>query len=346
MRIFFLLFMYLPLALSASCCGNMPSRYEPTGMVWIAGGEFSMGTDDPDARLDEKPIHRVKVTGFFMDLHAVTNAQFEGFVKATGYVTTAEKIPTLEEIMSQVPTGTPPPPAENLVAASLVFKPTDGPVPLTNTRQWWVWQTGANWRHPEGPESSIIGKEHHPVVHISWDDATAYAKWASKRLPTEAEWEYAARGGMECKRYSWGNEEFSEENPQANIWHGHFPYKSSKINGAFGTVAVKSYPPNAYGLYDMAGNVWHWCVDYYHASYYEEQAKLAVSDNPQGPASSFDPAEPCAIKRVIRGGSFLCHNSYCTGYRVSARMKSTPDTSLSHTGFRCVKDFQETVTSQ
>ncbi len=333
-----------------NCCSKLPSRFNaektttPKGMVWIEGGEFTMGSNCPDAKRDEKPAHRVKVSGFWMDETPVTNRQFKEFVEATGYTTTAEKAPTLEEIMSQVPEGTPPPPPELLVAASLVFKPTDGPVPLTNNHHWWEWKTGANWKHPLGRESSIKGKEDHPVVHISWYDAVAYATWAGKRLPTEAEWEYAAAGGQDNVQYAWGIEEFSEENPQANIWHGEFPYKSTKPNNYIGTSVVKSYSPNPYGLYDMSGNVWEWCQDLYNATYYSEEAKNGLSINPQGPKTSFDPEEPYAVKYVHRGGSFLCHKSYCKGYRITARMKTCPDTGLNHLGFRCVRD--ETIVTQ
>lgn len=341
MHFLYLCLFFLEATCHASCCcSNLPKRFEslaPSGMIWIPGGEFTMGTDAPEARKDERPAHRVKVDGFWIDATPVTNRQFKEFVDATGYVTTAEKPPTLEEIMAQVPPGTKPPPPELLVAASLVFKPTSAPVPLNNIRAWWEWKAGADWRHPLGPESSIVGKEEHPVVQISWFDAVAYAKWAGKRLPTEAEWEFAAKGGKENEMYVWGNEEFSEEKPQANIWQGNFPYKSTKAGGAFGTTAVKTYPPNAYGLYDMSGNVWQWCSDLYHVDAYKEEAKKGVAINPSGPATSFDPEEPYAKKHVHRSGSFLCHSSYCKGYRITARMKTCPDTSLNHLGFRCVK---------
>lgn len=326
---------FLLLFLASCCCSELPSRFDlqqPEGMVYIPGGEFIMGSDSPQAKRDEKPAHRVKVDGFWMDVTPVTNRQFQKFVEATGYVTTAEKAPTLQEIMSQVPPGTKPPAPELLVAASLVFKPTEGPVPRYSNRFWWEWKPGANWRHPTGPESTLVGKEEHPVVQVSWDDAVAYAKWANKRLPTEAEWEFAAHGGKSTQ-YVWGDEEFSEENPQANIWQGEFPYLSKKPNGSFGTTAVKTYPPNPYGLYDMAGNVWQWCEDLYHVNYYQE----SPLDNPKGPKTSFDPEEPCAKKHTHRGGSFLCHASYCKGYRITARMKTCPDTGLNHLGFRCVK---------
>lgn len=333
-------------ALADCCCSQLPSRYEvkgacTEGMVWISGGEFIMGSDDPDAKKDEKPAHSVRVDGFWMDATPVTNKQFKEFVDATGYVTTAEKAPTMEEIMCQVPPGTPPPPKELLVPASLVFKPTSGPVSLKSNRVWWEWKPGANWKHPLGPGSSLEGKEDHPVVQVSWYDAEAYAKWAGKRLPTEAEWEFAALGGEKNQKYVWGNEEFSEENPQINIWQGEFPYKSTKPNGYIGTTPVKTYKPNKYGLYDMAGNVWQWCADLYHVLHYQNEAKKPLSINPKGPTASLDPEEPFATKYVHRGGSFLCHKSYCKGYRITARMKTCPDTSLNHLGFRCIKESLE-----
>ena len=325
---------------STCCCSQLPSRFNippsPPGMVWIPEGEFTMGSDSKEAKSDEKPTHRVKVSGFWMDVTPVTNRQFKEFVDATGYVTTAEKVPKLEEIMAQVPPGTPEPAPEMLIAASLVFKPSAGPVRLTNHFIWWEWKAGANWKHPLGLESSIEGKEDHPVVQVSWFDVIAYAEWAGKRLPTEAEWEYAARGGKENMTFVWGNEEFSEENPQTNIWQGNFPYKSVKPNGYFGTTSVKTYSPNPYSLYDMSGNVWQWCSDWYHANYYAQEAKKqGPSIDPAGPDTSFDPVEPFAKKKTHRGGSFLCHQSYCKGYRIAARMKTCQDTSLNHLGFRC-----------
>ncbi len=319
------------------CCAILPPRFPIAleGMVWIPGGEFTMGSESAEAKPDEKPTHKVKVDGFWIDTTPVTNKQFKAYVDATGYVTTAEKAPTLAEIMAQVPPGTPEPSPDLLVPASLVFKKSDAPVSLKNHFAWWEWKKGANWKHPEGPDSSIEGKDDNPVVQISWYDAAAYAKWIGKRLPTEAEWEYAAYGGKKDITYIWGNEEFSEDKPQANIWQGSFPYKSTKTDGYYGTTKVKTYPANGYGLYDMSGNVWQWCSDLYNISHYAKEKQSGVSVNPKGPASSYDPQEPYAVKHVHRGGSFLCHPSYCKGYRITARMKTCPDTSLNHLGFRC-----------
>jgi len=305
----------------------------PEGMVWIPGGEFEMGTDDPQAKDDEKPAHKVNLEGFWIDAAPVTVAKFKAFVEETGYITTAEKPPEITEIMKQLPPGTPEPPQELLVPGSMVFVSPEKPVPARHHAFWWQWVPGANWRHPEGPNSTLKGKEDHPVTQVSWYDAQAYAAWAGKQLPTEAEWEYAARGGLVAKTFPWGNEEFSDTDPQANIWIGNFPYQSE--NGTGTTTAIKSYRPNQYGLYDMAGNVWEWTADWYHADTYKTRSVVLI--NPKGPGKSFDPVEPWAEKKVQRGGSFLCHRSYCTGYRVTARAKTSPDTGLCHSGFRCVK---------
>jgi sulfatase modifying factor 1 len=308
----------------------------PPGMVWIPGGEFTMGTDGKLGWVDEKPAHRVRVAGFWMDESEVTNAQFRKFVEAKGYVTTAEKPPDLEEILRQSPPGTPPPPKEKLVPGSLVFQPTAGPVDTRDYTQWWHWTPGASWRHPEGPGSSIKGKEDHPVVHVSWDDAIAYAKWAGKRLPTEAEWERAARGGLEGKPYVWGDEKPTDTKAFANIWQGAFPYRNTAADGFVRTAPVKSFKPNGYGLYDMAGNVWEWCSDLYRVDLYRQRAGKGVIVNPSGPSVAMDPRNPRAQSRVQRGGSFLCNDSYCGRYRPSARHGCSPDTGMSHVGFRCV----------
>jgi formylglycine-generating enzyme required for sulfatase activity len=312
-------------------------HHGPAGMVWIPGGEFAMGTDDRLAWPDERPAHRVRVDGFWMDATDVTNAQFRAFVEATGHITTAEKPMDAEEILKQSPPGTPKPPPEKLVPSSLVFQPTPGPVKdLRDYSQWWHLVPGANWRHPEGPGSNIEGREDHPVVHVSWHDAVAYAKWAGKRLPTEAEWEFAARGGLEGKTYVWGNDAFSEEKPQCNCWQGEFPWKNTEKDGYLRTSPVKAFPPNGYGLYDMAGNVWQWCSDWYQVDLYRERAGQGVIVNPTGPERSRDPRQPYSPLRCQKGGSFLCHPSYCLRYRPSARHGCTPDTGMSHIGFRCV----------
>ena len=318
----------------------------PPGMVWIPGGEFTMGTDSEVGWADEKPAHRVRVDGFWMDETDVTNAQFRKFVEATGYVTTAEKPVDAEEILRQLPPGTPLPTKENLVPGSLVFTPTSEPVKIVGPdahRQWWKWTAGANWRHPEGPGSTIDGKEDHPVVHVSWFDAVAYARWAGKRLPTEAEWEFAARGGLNNKPYVWGDDKPTDTNIRANLWQGDFPYRNTKVDGYERTSPVKAFAPNGYGLYDMSGNVWQWCSDWYQVNLYRERAGNDVIVNPTGPEKSFDPRQPYSPLRVQKGGSFLCNDAYCTRYRPSARHGCTPDTGMSHIGFRCVmtRDLSE-----
>lgn len=324
-------------AVCSNARSSRPPGPSPEGMVWIPGGEFTMGSDWKHAWADERPAHRVRVDGFWIDATEVTNAQFQQFVEATGYVTTAEVAPKLEEIMAQVPPGTPPPEPEKLVPCSLVFTPPNQPVETDDLTQWWTLVPGANWRHPEGPGSSIEGREDHPVVHVSWDDAMAYARWAGKSLPTEAEWEFAARGGLDGKIFVWGDKPPDEERPQANIWQGRFPDTNTKLDGYDRTSPVKSYPPNDYGLYDMAGNVWEWCLDRYQADVYRQRAQAGkVAVNPRGPTESADP------RRSQRGGSFLCHQSYCERYRPSARHGNTPDTGTAHTGFRCVKRPGET----
>jgi formylglycine-generating enzyme required for sulfatase activity len=307
------------------------------GMVWIPGGRALIGASDGEGRPDEYPQHQVEVDGFWMDETEVTNAQFQKFVAATGYITTAERAVDWEELKKQLPPGTPKPADSLLVAASLVFTSPAGPVSLNDASQWWRWKRGANWREPQGPGSTIKGKQDYPVVHVSWEDAQAYCKWAGKRLPTEAEWEFAARGGNGDAVYPWGTEGVEASKPKANTWQGVFPGKNTAWDGYTGTAPVKTFAPNSYGLYDMAGNVWEWCSDWYREDGYQ-QAKNSVQKNPAGPTESFDPMEPTVPKRVVRGGSFLCHDAYCKGYRVTARMKTSPDTGLEHTGFRCVKD--------
>lgn len=306
------------------------------GMRWIPAGEFTMGTDASHGMANERPAHRVRVNGFWMDEHPVTNAEFARFVAATAYVTTAERAPDWEEIKLQVPPGTPKPDASLLVAASLVFVPPSGPVPLDDVSAWWQWTPGASWRHPEGPGSTVDDRATHPVVQVSWDDAAAFAKWAGKQLPTEAEWELAARGGLEGRRFNWGDDVRPSGAHMANTFQGAFPYRQTAEDRFSGTSPVKSFPANGYGLYDMAGNVWHWTADWYRATTFTDRASQGLCDNPTGPDSSVD-AESPAPRRVIKGGSFLCHESYCESFRPSARRGTAPDTGSSHVGFRLVR---------
>jgi formylglycine-generating enzyme required for sulfatase activity len=311
---------------------------EKEGMVWIEGGTFEMGADNEQGRRDEYPKHMVKLKGFYMDINEVTNEQFAKFVKSTGYKTTAELDVNWEEIKQTLPAGTPKPDESMLKAASLVFVPTQNAVNLQDYSQWWQWTHGADWKHPKGPKSDIKGKEKFPVVHISWDDAVAYCKWSGKRLPTEAEWEFAARGKLQNNVYAWGNENVEKGSNKCNYWQGSFPYKNTTQDGFYGAAPIKSFSPNGYGLYDMSGNVWEWCSDLYHHDYYQQIANIKIIENPKGPSKSYDPDEPTIPKRTIRGGSFLCNESYCSGYRVAARMKTSPDSGMEHLGFRCVAD--------
>jgi formylglycine-generating enzyme required for sulfatase activity len=318
-----------------------PPGPAPEGMVWIPGGEFSMGCEVPSEGVctmatmnsvhDAQPIHRVYVDGFWMDTNDVTNAKFEKFVKATGYVTVAEIAPTKE----QFPTA----PRENLVAGSTVFTPTTNAVPLDDYFQWWRYVHGANWRHPTGPDSDLKGRENYPVVQIAYADAVAYAKWAGKRLPTEAEWEFAARGGLSGKTYAWGDEFRPGGKWMANIYTGQFPVKDTGEDGFAGVAPVGQFPPNGYGLFDMAGNVWQWCSDWYRPDYYArlKLAGVVVARNPRGPAASYSPGDD-QPQRAQRGGSFLCTDQYCTRYMMGTRGKGDVDTGSNHLGFRCVKD--------
>jgi formylglycine-generating enzyme required for sulfatase activity len=329
-----------------SCCLNIPARFasakdnSPTGMVWVGGGKFIMGTDEQQSYPVERPAHHVRVDGFWMDETEVTNDQFRAFAEATGYLTMAERAPDWEQLKMQLPPGTPKPSDDVLVAASLVFVAPDAPVSLRNPAAWWAWMPGANWRHPEGPGSNIVGRGNHAVVHVSWEDARAYAEWAGKRLPTEAEWEFAARGGLESKRYAWGDEFEPNGQTLVNTWQGHFPDVNSQEDGYGSTAPARSFPPNGYGLYEMTGNVWEWCSDWYDAKLYARRTGPRVAVNPVGPDKSYDPESPNAARRVTKGGSFLCTKEYCSNYRPSARRGTDWDSGMSHVGFRCVMTQQ------
>ena len=309
---------------------KVPETPAPKGMVWIPEGSFIMGNNNGINR-DETPEHVVALDGYWMDATEVTNAQFKAFVDATGYVTNAEGKPELRAVKGEKPKILP----EYNVPGSICCKKNLNPKQFDSrigAYNWWAYVKGANWKHPQGPGSSIKDIMDHPVVHVSWLDAVAYCQWAGKQLPTEAQWEYAARGGLEKKEYPWGD----IRNPQGkwlnNIWQGEFPVSNDVKDGFRFSAPVKSFPPNGYGLYDMSGNVWEWVHDFYRADYYAKSPRK----NPTGPTDSLDPDEPNIIKRVQRGGSFMCSDSYCVGYRVSARMKAEFDTGAFHQGFRCI----------
>jgi formylglycine-generating enzyme len=321
---------------SQSSASGEPSRVNttpapgapPEGMVWVPGGSFWMGCEDcnmPDAA----PVHLTTVDGYWMDTTPVTNAQFEKFVNSTRYVTIAERKPDAKDF--------PGAPEENLVPGCAVFSPPPGEVSLENPYAWWRYVPGANWKHPEGPGSSIKGREEHPVVHIAWDDAVAYAAWAGKRLPTEAEFEFAARGGLDRKHYAWGDELKPNNQWPANIWQGKFPSVNRNEDGYLATSPTKAFPANGFGLYDMGGNVWQWCSDWYRPEYFQTLAERGTARNPKGPEDSFDPQEPGVPKRVQKSGSFLCSDQYCARYFVGSRGKGAVDSGSSNVGFRCVR---------
>ena len=296
-----------------------------------------MGASDPPemdevgmrATRDSRPVHRVYVDGFWMDRTDVTNEQFARFVRATGYITVAERKPKEEDFP-----GSPP---GNLVPGAVVFSPPDHAVPLNNHYQWWAYVPGASWKHPTGRKSNIDGRGRYPVVDVAYEDAEAYAKWAGKRLPTEAEWEFAARGGLSGKPFVWGDEFRPRGQWMANTFQGRFPIFDTGEDGHVGITAVETYPPNAYGLYDMAGNVWQWVRDWYRPDYYQQLAAAGgVARNPLGPRSSLDPDDPGQPKRAMRGGSFLCTDQYCSRYIIGTRGKGEVSTGTNHLGFRCV----------
>jgi formylglycine-generating enzyme required for sulfatase activity len=329
-------------ALIAGAVVQSCSPTPPPGMVHIPGGTFMMGSDHPQSLTQEGPAHEVTVGAFWMDAHEVTNAEFAAFVEATGYVTLAERPVDWEDLKRDAPPGTPKPPDSLLQPGSLVFVPMPGRNMNDIAYQsWWKWQLGANWRAPEGPGSSIEGKMDHPVVHIALEDAEAYAKWVGKRLPTEAEWEFAARGGLDGARFTWGEEDPLKNPKLANIWQGDFPVANLEEDGFNYTAPVASYPANGYGLHDMAGNVWEWTTDKFDIAYYQQVHAQGHCHNPTGSDRVNDPSEPFGRdKRVIKGGSFLCHVTYCESYRPSARMAADPNSSQMHLGFRCVQDVE------
>jgi len=311
----------------------------PTGMLWIPGGTFLQGAvpQDKTAMKHEKPQHLVSVDGFFMDITEVTNAEFKKFVEETNFLTVAEREIDWEIMKNQLPKGTLKPHDTILQPGSLMFKKTKSSVPnLYDFTQWWQWVIGVNWRHPSGANSTIKGKENHPVVHISFEDAEAYCKWAGRRLPTEAEWEYAARGNKKSTIYFWGDDT-SKLSEMVNSWEGEFPVNNTLKDGFERTAPVKTYPPNNFGLYDMAGNVWEFVSDWYHVKYYDELAlKKDTIKNPQGANKAYNPNQPYNQEKVIKGGSFLCSDSYCASYRISSRMVTSMDSSSEHVGFRTV----------
>ena len=297
----------------------------PKDMVWIPGGDFLMGSSD--FYPEERPVHRVAVDGFWMDEHPVTVAEFRRFVKATAHVTWAELAPD--------PRDYPDADQELMVPGSLVFHPTSGPVDLSDYRNWWSWIPGAEWRHPEGPESTLHGRERHPVTHVAYSDAEAYAAWMGKQLPTEAEWEFAARGGLEGRVFTWGDEFAPTGKMMANTWQGEFPWQNLDLDGYERTSPVKSFPPNGYGLFDMAGNVWEWTSDFFTPRHPSQTGRPCCM--PTNPRVNSPETSQHIARRVTKGGSHLCAPNYCLRYRPAARQGEAVDTSTSHIGFRCIR---------
>jgi formylglycine-generating enzyme len=319
-----------------------PAGATHSGMAWVPAGTFRMGSDD--FYPEESPVHEVSVDGFWIDRYEVTNEQFARFVEATDYKTLAER--------PLNPADYPGAPRENLVPGSMLFQKATGPVDLRNYVNWWAWMPGTNWRHPFGPESSLDGLAQHPVVHVAYEDAEAYARWAGKELPTEAEWEFAARGGLDGKKFAWGDEDFPNGKAMANSWQGQFPWQNLLQDGYEGTSPVGSFPPNGYGLYDMTGNVWEWTSDWFVPRHADEIVKgsccgPAVNPRVISPDKSYDAAQAQfrIPRKVVKGGSHLCAPNYCLRYRPAARQPQMIDTSMNHIGFRCiVRQAEKTLT--
>lgn len=341
-----ILFLFVTSTLILSCkdkvkegdIQNAHSLVAPDGMVWVEGKTFIQGAKESDqyAMHREKPSHKVTVDGFYIDVTEVTNKQFKAFVDATGYITVAERPIDWEQMKTELPEGTPKPHDSILQPGSLIFnKNVNKVVSMDNYAQWWMWKIGANWKHPEGPESSLEGKDNYPVVHIAFEDALAYCKWANRRLPTEAEWESAAQGNATDQIYTWGNNP-EVLNQNANTWQGVFPIRNESQDGFEFVAPVKSYPPNSIGIYDMLGNVWELTSDLFNVNYYNLLDTSKDIINPKGAEIGYNPENPYQQEHIIKGGSFLCHASYCASFRISAKMGMSPDSGSDHTGFRTV----------
>ena len=335
-RLFITIFVFIYLT---SCENSKPIKSTiPEGMVWVESKSYLKGakSEDKYAMNREMPSHNVYVDGFFIDETEVTNKQFEEFVKSTNYITIAERNIDWEEMKKNLPPGTPKPHDSILQPGSLIFNEEIKSINnMDNYFQWWKWEIGANWRSPKGPGSSIKNKDDFPVVHIAYQDALAYCEWANRRLPTEAEWESAAQGSYKNAIYTWGdNVDMLDSN--ANTWQGNFPLNNENVDGFEMIAPVKSYPPNSIGVFDMIGNVWEITDDLFNVNYYNELNSEREINNPKGASSCYNPSNPYEIQNVMKGGSFLCHDSYCASYRISARMGVSVDSGSDHTGFRTI----------
>lgn len=331
---------------------NQKIANDTSGMVFIKGGVFDMGGDIPEnskempltalPQPDEFPKHQVQLNDFYMDEHEVTVGQYLEFVKATGYKTVAEYDVNWEELKKQLPAGTPKPSDAMLKAGAMLFQYAPKHTPKDNLSNWWSYVQGANWKNPDGMNPELKSILNYPVTQVAWYDAMAYAKWANKRLPTEAEYEYAMRAGINNSMYPWGNDVLHNTANKGNFLQGEFPYTNTGADGFKGLAPVKSFPANAYGLYDIAGNVWEWTLDWYGADYYKQlKSTNTVSVNPNGPKKTKEIYNLHATNKVVRGGSFLCHDNWCSGYRNARRMRLSPDSGMQHLGFRCVRNFTE-----